>query len=65
MSRKARLFVTAFVELWNFVIQRRAYPSVYLIQLRDYGQDTIFVKGSWCINQESESCPSCSQHIVL
>ena len=43
----------------------RAYPSIYLIRLRDYGQDTIFVKGRWCINQESESCPSCSQHIVL
>ena len=33
------------------------------MQLRDY--DTIFVRGRWCINQESESCPSCSQHIVL
>ena len=27
--------------------------------------DTILVKGWWCINQESESCLCCSQHIVL
>ena len=50
---------------FNFKPNCRAYPSVYLIQLRDYGEDTIFVKGRWCINQESESCPSCSQHMVL
>ena len=29
----------------NFKPNCRAYPSVDLIRLRDYGQDTIFVKG--------------------
>ena len=50
---------------FNFKPKCRTYPSEYLIRLRDDGQDTIFVKGRWCINQESESCPSCSQHIVF
>ena len=50
---------------FNFKPICRTYPSVYLTRLRDYGQDSIFVKGRWCINQESESYPSCSQHVVL
>ena len=72
---KRRLWYTSFYQGWIthkarkiilvFKPNFRAYPSLYLIQLRDYGQDTIFVKGKWCINQESKSCPSYSQHIFL
>ena len=40
------------------------HPYIF-IRLGDYGQDTIFVKARWCINQEIESCLSCSQHTVL
>ena len=34
MSRTARLFVIAFVELWNFLIQRQHWMGKQLMRLR-------------------------------